>query len=1067
MASRITIIPYLQSWKDNKLNVRLMVLPRGNPLDLPEFPSTFNVKIVSGLSSVPTLSAPTTQVISSPTSPNARKIFEALDMEFKPLPQLAPEKPRITFKKHLPASYQQASQFVPGRSGFTYTDDSYACAMHAPLPKPYKVKTPKNPVASWGKVVATALRQPKLAEELGLIRIVEVPLEGLPDGGWIFFTLDSPIATVYASRIPALTEPCPLFSPVLFLISDAPPTSNMDDAFADVQDYGDGFAKIVHCAQPKSMNMLSDTYDGTHPVNEIGIRLGWDDEQVAIWMNRQLGSMPVTMGVKGYRVDARREGDEPWKSLMFASGPVNVQGTDVGTFDGELMVETHPVQLAGERRGDFWLPAYFTSWTGVSLASLDLNSVLFSGVPENDIPRPRTPGKDPGISLRYGETYEFRVRLVDGTFGGPAVDQESDAAGITKIRFLRWISSQPPVVIASSNDALQLKRPTLGYPAVVFTGGYDDPISLLKEDLTNASGRDVGVPDPDVDSVRVRVEVYGENNNFYEIYNVVRGFPDDPEKLLDLSITWTDVDDVALLSVPDNGIVLPTARNLRISISGLITKKTYLGTDDLKESLPTYVSLRKESIKEDQLFTRSSIKGVFMQPAANMLSLFATQFNFQVNDQTMYASPDDRTIFGCSSKINHILGPKSERISFPSDGDLELQWLVVTRFTLSRDWTWTGMVDTTITRDGSNVGTVTLELKQDGGPQTDFVFIDVVTPSLEELDLKYGVVAKFTGDRTDELIALDIRLPVTVIPTQVPSIVSTGLAMSPYTTSSDYSSTGERQKFLWIEFKDSVLDSRDKYYARVICNTPDPLLSVIRDEIIEAKFPIDPEPIRTVVSGQPNDSAGANAMQEMVSSDSGKHFILPLPPGLSAESPELFGFFTYEFRVGHKDVWCTAQGRYGSPLKVTGLQHPPPPLYCNVVRDRDNISVSAPLAFPVSQGVSGVPYIPNNEVWVMLYVQVNQLDGTSHRNVLLDQQLAVLRRPDEKKRIKLFGTATFPVKKIDNFMDSLGIKQSSSLSVLAVELLPNRKQVADPMTGSLGSNRILRTSTLVVVPPRC
>ena len=58
--------------------------------------------------------------------------------------------------------------------------------------------------------------------------------------------------------------------------------------------------------------------------------------------------------------------------------------------------------------------------------------------------------------------------------------------------------------------------------------------------------------------------------------------------------------------------------------------------------------------------------------------------------------------------------------------------------------------------------------------------------------------------------------------------------------------------------------------------------------------------------------------------DSDKHYLLPIPPGLHSESDELFGFFTYEFRVGHANIWSTAQGRFGRTLRATGIQHPAP-----------------------------------------------------------------------------------------------------------------------------------------------
>ena len=40
-------------------------------------------------------------------------------------------------------------------------------------------------------------------------------------------------------------------------------------------------------------------------------------------------------------------------------------------------------------------------------------------------------------------------------------------------------------------------------------------------------------------------------------------------------------------------------------------------------------------------------------------------------------------------------------------------------------------------------------------------------------------------------------------------------------------------------------------------------------------------------------------MQPLIPSSSPLHFMLPLPIGLAVDATELFGMFTYEFRVGH------------------------------------------------------------------------------------------------------------------------------------------------------------------------
>jgi hypothetical protein len=98
----------------------------------------------------------------------------------------------------------------------------------------------------------------------------------------------------------------------------------------------------------------------------------------------------------------------------------------------------------------------------------------------------------------------------------------------------------------------------------------------------------------------------------------------------------------------------------------------------------------------------------------------------------------------------------------------------------------------------------------------------------------------------------------------------------------------------------------------------------------ESALPIDPEHIRVVTPGTTNDLAGLQAMQLMEkSTSSDRHYLLPLPAGLHAEADEMFGFFTYEFRLGHfrdpvtsEMVWTTAQGRFGRRLRATGLSIP-------------------------------------------------------------------------------------------------------------------------------------------------
>jgi hypothetical protein len=276
-------------------------------------------------------------------------------------------------------------------------------------------------------------------------------------------------------------------------------------------------------------------------------------------------------------------------------------------------------------------------------------------------------------------------------------------------------------------------------------------------------------------------------------------------------------------------------------------------------------------------------------------------------------------------------------------------------------------------------------------------------------------------------------------------------------------------------------DPQDIYFARVLANGPDPMLLDLDARIPspeEPPLPIDDEPIRAVRPGQSNDHAGLNAMQPLtVSPHSDRHYLLPLPKNMSAESPELFGFFVYELRLGHDGSrWCTAQGRFGLPLRVTGVQHPVPQLRCSVMRDLKEVVVVAPFATPVLEGRNlRPPRAPNTALQGLLYAQVMQVDGEQWRNVLLMRARGRIRFEDAAGNLPAMSdprlapaVMEFPQDEIVQRLGRMGLPLASSLSVIAVELLPEPvSPFEDPLGRDLGQVRILRTSPLTAVPAIC
>ena len=204
---------------------------------------------------------------------------------------------------------------------------------------------------SWGKVFAHLTRQPFLAEQAGLIYRTSLTIQAthFPNGGWLYVDLaqgsdyrqqldaDHTFIRRYAARIPRLVaaEPRHVFAsilfPVLFKVNpgDAdppPPGTNYDQLFIAAAEYDDGFAKIVHSRQPTNRDLLEEKSDGAYPVKDVGVNLGWDDEEITDRYIRQLeidpaggldGRVDAPLGVYGYVIDVREtaEPENPWESL--------------------------------------------------------------------------------------------------------------------------------------------------------------------------------------------------------------------------------------------------------------------------------------------------------------------------------------------------------------------------------------------------------------------------------------------------------------------------------------------------------------------------------------------------------------------------------------------------------------------------------------------------------------------------------------------------------------------------------------------------------------------------------
>lgn len=1316
---KLRILTFPQRIAGNALEVRVLVLPTQGLLNLlADFPSHANpgttvalpkfiggslgleLDAIQGVATYPfsdptLLAADGASVTTLPTSAafpaNLPALYEGLAAQFSIKPGSGAPPPAANadgIRKFLPRSYRTAFNFTNPRTEFAKTDDSYHCAIKRSSER-NKAFLPSSNDVTWGRVVAFCLRQPLVAERVGLLHKFTVTLpqnDYFKDGGWIACRLTSPLAEFeittpqtelrsYAARIPPIDGPRQLFAAVLFPYVAAPGqvAGNFDGLKIEASDYDDGFAKIVHARQPVSANLLSEEPDGQHVQKDVGVRLGWDDEQILIWLNRQLLADPSTpgkrieapLGVFTYRVDVREEGDPNWHSLVRtkSKAALKLGGQTVApkNVQVETGVQVYPASVNGDPNAPLWLPSYFTQWYGPSLvlpdaraAELDASGALAKPGNYSDSRIKANPTQKGNLyeavlsdkaELKYGKHYEFRVRLGDLAGGGP---RESDKAlndapaASAELTFRRYVAPKQLAVVPNDpqidDDAgsvqfyeghsFTVSRPRLGYPALLFTEMDTDTAfqKLLDDkDFLHPAGlgtrtineyRDVSYFDPDVDGILVVVDVRtlsldtqgsaSGREPYLRLYSTLRAFGPNPETPFDLTLEYRDANVIDFgnlgtlgdlgLSQADidagDAIVLPRSRDIRLTLypvcSDKPAKPDYFGFEKtrLDDSLhrvgePVEFFVREDATDEQDFFQPGlqshQLRGIYLRPdplqvnnagtlvatvvegitssQSPVMERLAAALELEANGTTLIGKAGERIQFGCSHRIRHTLAPDHSSITFAASEELINHWLCVLSFDVQRDWTWDGLAHSGIeisrnrqfTGDAATssgdvvVGRVQwqrtasrLATTKPDRSRTRIVFIDAVEPKKDlaspatvarpfpnTIDVSYTLTPAFAGsvaagaaDR--EAKTRDLQLPVTTVPAQVPRIVAAGYALSPYQRNDEYSETAVRDRFLWFEFDEPIQDPNDAYFARVLAYAPDPLLAypnpdqlVVRQD--DPPLAIDPELVRVITHGLGNDNAGLDAMQAMSPESpdpsvplvklSPVHYLLPLPPGLHAESPELFGFFTYEIRVGHTHtIWSTAQGRFGHPTRISGVQHPAPALKVLAQRTPAGLSVTAPYALAVFNGRNVTSRPPKTELWCMLYAQVTQADARQRRNVLLAEARLAL---PKKKEFDVAGflamrAAKAPIdandvpvnidapasgahvwseNEIRSLLNAFHLADDTPISVLAVEMMPRYDQYllfaeretefARPLSTDLGKYRILRTSPLVAAPQVC
>ena len=622
-------------------------------------------------------------------------------------------------------------------------------------------------------------------------------------------TATDPFIKRYSARIPILNdhEKRSLFAAVLFPVvkSGESPVGVYDELFIEAARYNEGFATIVHAGQAVSGNILQEEQDGFHPQKESGIRLGWEDEQILIWYLRQLavdeGSgerLDAPLGVTGYQIDVRNSaGPDTWESLtaVESNGDMSLETIKIGGYKGELPYQVYPTKVYDKTSevNNYWLPMYFANWNSSSVVLPDKTAArIYQSANEMNFPVTISDTYkeiETNTQLVYGNEYQFRVRLSDISGGTPDPAIPSPAnfsvSHIAKALFKRYVA--PHSVTIQNDDkintaldgpnfgesSLKLARPLLGYPAVVYTGKYttlspptgvsplQDVIdrlsnavkSLLKEQsdsLNKTGGRAFGIPDPDVASVEIKVEVETLNmdnlasddgrEHYITLYKTNRSFTpfdkNNPEGAIEVPLTFKDVNvlnftlpgkpfpelaDNTFITNTTGEIILPTARNIRLTLRAVgEDKSNYWGFENKDDSdldsrygKTTSISLRQESQNEQKLFTSTNdpktLQGIYLQPdpvpsrvnpiafktlqggkegMPDIVQRLGSQLNVEAKELTLVSVNGERLQFWCSNILRHSMAPDNSSITFSNKEELHDHWLVCTTLVIDRDWCW-------------------------------------------------------------------------------------------------------------------------------------------------------------------------------------------------------------------------------------------------------------------------------------------------------------------------------------------------------------------------------------------
>ncbi|MFD9733286.1 hypothetical protein [Umezawaea sp. NPDC059074] len=268
--------------------------------------------------------------------------------------------------------------------------------------------------------------------------------------------------------------------------------------------------------------------------------------------------------VLGYRLDVRTA-DGPWRSLTHRLATYTVDDLPIGAARTPEEGHVKPFSAVRDAGSELRADEVVTRWNGWSHAVSPTNLL-------DDTPGPR---RDPAVplpyefawrfelspevplpALRFGTSYQLRVRVADATGGGLPLETETEGARCSDaVRYTRHEPVPPPLITASTDafapgaaittlvirgdqdvEQRALHPPTATFEVAEQHGVFDPPASDEQTwEWAQRALRDDALPDPAAGGVNAVLRLDSEGTDRVERWAWSPAWPEQRPKRIELA----------------------------------------------------------------------------------------------------------------------------------------------------------------------------------------------------------------------------------------------------------------------------------------------------------------------------------------------------------------------------------------------------------------------------------------------------------------------------------------------------------------------------------------------------